>query len=311
MHEEREKLSIAVAKLYYESNCSQQQICDKLDISRPTVSRLLQHAKNKGYVRIEVIDPFEDVNQLSEELKSKFQLDNVFVSFSPVDKYEEIIKSITTSAAEYIDHIVRDGDIIGVTWGDTIYMLASKIAPKNVSNVEVVQLKGGMSHSKTQTHAIETVNLFSKAYNASPHYLHLPVVFDKKEVKDAVSEDRHIHKIIQLGKKTNIAVFTVGSASPDSLLFNLGYFNQSKTESIQKKAVGDICSRFIDIHGDICDEEINNRTVGIELEELRTKEQSILVAGGGHKVKAIRAALNGKYANILVTDQYTAKKLLR
>ena len=56
-------------------------------------------------------------------------------------------------------------------------------------------------------------------------------------------------------------------------------------------------------------EDINNRTVGIDLEDLRHKEKSILVAGG-RKVDAIRAALIGKYANILVTDQFTAQALL-
>src|SRR5699024_10126593 len=202
-----------------------------------------------------------------------------------------IIKSITSSAAEYIEDVVSDGDVIGVSWGDTLNALATKIKPKNVDNVQVVQLKGGMSHSKTQTHAIETVNLFAQAYHSTPNYLHLPVVFDKKEVKDLVSEDRHIQKIIDLVKAANIAVFPVRSASPDSLLFNLGYFNESEKQSIQAKAAGDLCSRFIDKQGNICDQAVNDRTVGIELADLRKKEHSILVAGGDHKVEAICAAL--------------------
>lgn len=310
MDSEKEKLSIATAKLYYESNYSQQQICDKLGISRPTVSRLLQYAKDQGYVQIEVINPFENVDHLAEDLKEKFQLDKVFVTFAPVDKYSEIVKSITTCAAEYLDEIVNDADIIGVSWGATLNALATKINNKNVSGVQVVQLKGGMSHSKTQTHAIETVNLFARAYYSTPNYLHLPVVFDRKEVKDVVSEDRHIQRIMQLGRDANVAVFTVGSAEPDSLLFNLGYFNKEETANIQEKAVGDLCSRFIDVKGDICDETVNDRTVGIELKDLKVKEQSILVAGGNHKVEAICAALRGKYANVLVIDQFTAKKIL-
>lgn len=310
MDQEKDKLSIATAKLYYESHYSQQEICDKLGISRPTVSRLLQYAKDKGYVQIQVINPFEDENQLAEKLKEKFNLNQVFVTFAPVDKYSEIVKSITTCAAEYLDETVTDGDIIGVSWGVTLNALAQKIQSKNVTDVQVVQLKGGMSHSRTQTHAVETVNLFAQAYHSLPNYLHLPVVFDQKEVKDFVSEDRHIQRIIQLGKDTNIAVFTVGSAGSDSLLFKLGYFNETETATLQEKAVGDLCSRFIDADGNICNEAVNNRTVGIELADLKNKEQSVLVAGGDHKVNAITAALNGEYANILVTDQFTAKKLV-
>lgn len=310
MDEEKDKLSIATAKLYYESNYSQQEICEKLGISRPTVSRLLQYAKDKGFVRIEVVNPFEDVGELADALQKKFGLEKVFVTFAPVDKYSEIIKSITTTAAEYLDDIVGDSDIIGVSWGVTLNTLAEKLKTKNVNDVKVVQLKGGMSHSKTQTHAIETVNLFAKAYHSTPNYLHLPVVFDRKEVKDVVSEDRHIERIVQLGKDANIAVFTVGSAGVDSLLFKLGYFDEAETKMLQEKAAGDLCSRFIDENGKICDEAVNARTVGIELDDLKKKENRILVAGGDHKVGAIKAALRGGYANVLIIDQFTAKKIL-
>ena len=62
--------------------------------------------------------------------------------------------------------------------------------------------------------------------------------------------------------------------------------------------------------GDICDENINRRTVSIELEELRKKDRSILVAGGVQKAAAIHAALSAGYANVFITDQHTAKQLL-
>ena len=57
-------------------------------------------------------------------------------------------------------------------------------------------------------------------------------------------------------------------------------------------------------------EEINKRTIGIELEELKIKKRSILVAGGNRKIKAIDGALRGGYANVLIIDQHTAKELL-
>ena len=79
---------------------------------------------------------------------------------------------------------------------------------------------------------------------------------------------------------------------------------------IQQSAVGDICSRFFNSEGNICTPKLDARTVGITLEELRKKEHSILVAGGAGKVEAIRAALKGHYANVFITDQFTAKALL-
>ena len=37
---------------------------------------------------------------------------------------------------------------------------------------------------------------------------------------------------------------------------------------------------------------------------------SILLSGGEGKIASIRAALKGGYANVLITDQFTAKRLL-
>lgn len=56
---------------------------------------------------------------------------------------------------------------------------------------------------------------------------------------------------------------------------------------------------------------MDDRTVGIKLEDLKEKEKRILVAGSKRKISAIKATLVGEIANILITDQYTAQELLK
>lgn len=308
---EKQRLCIEAARLYYLNDYSQQDIAVRLGVSRPTVSRLLQAAKEQGYVRISIVDPMEDMDALGEQVKKKYGLDTVLVSYSPLNEYQEIKKHISKKAADYLHETVQDADIIGVTWGTTMHAVALHLQQKQVKGVEVVQLKGGVSHSHVNTYAVETVNLFAEAFHTIARYLPLPVIFDSQAVKKMVEQDRHIQRIIELGKQANIAVFTVGTVKEDALLFRLGYFNQEEQKLLQKIGKGDICSRFFDDEGNICSEEINSRTVGIDLPDLRKKEKAILVAGGQRKVEAIRASLRGKYANILVTDQFTAQALLQ
>lgn len=310
MDNEKQRLSIEAARLYYQADFSQQQISSQLGMSRPTVSRLLQYAKEQGYVKIEIKDPREDLDILANELKKKYKLEAVKLCATPRNEHEEIKKYISKEAAEFLNDTVMDGDIIGVTWGTTMHAVALQLQPKSVKGVEVVQLKGGVSHSQVSTYAAEIVNLFADAFQTVARHLPLPVIFDRIEVKQVVEEDRHIGRIIEMGKQANIAVFTVGTLKEDALLFRLGYFNEEEQELLQRTGAGDICSRFFDAEGNICSEEINNRTVGLDLAELRKKEKSILVAGGQRKLEAIQAALAGKYANILITDQYTALTLL-
>jgi deoxyribonucleoside regulator len=309
---DREKLTkvIEAAKLYYLLDYNQNEIAKKLGVSRPTVSRLLQQAKSDGIVQINILDPTEDVENLATQLEQKFNLKKVIVASIP--QYEDhIIKNyLGEKAANFLYEIVKDDDIIGVTWGTTLYHIAVELKQKLVKGVKVVQLKGGVSHAETNTYASEILYLFGKAFHSTPHNLPLPAIVDHVVVKQAMEADRHIRRILELGNQANIALFTIGPIKTDSLLFQLGYFTESDLESLYGKAVGDICSRFFDESGEVCNESLNERTLGVNLDRLKRKEHSILVAGGPNKIEGIYGALKGGYANVLVTDQYTAKFLL-
>ncbi|AIS60399.1 sugar-binding transcriptional regulator [Listeria ivanovii] len=309
MDKQKEQLSVEAARLYYQADFSQQEIAAKLGVSRPTVSRLLQNAKIKGYVKIEVQDPFANLTELAMGLKEKYQLKNVSVAFSQTNDYLEITKQISQNAAEYLTEIIRDKDILGVSWGTTMYKIAQKLTPSK-AEMKIVQLKGGVSHSDVNTYAAETLALFGAAFDTAPVSLPLPVVLDNPVTKKMVEADRHIENIIDLGKKANVAIFTVGTVRDEALLFRLGYFSEEEKRRLKEKAVGDICSRFFDINGELADWKMDERTIGINLQDLKQKETAILVAGGERKLKAIHGALRGGYANHFITDQFTAKKLI-
>nr|WP_207771206.1 sugar-binding transcriptional regulator [Priestia megaterium] len=310
MDQEKFNKVIEAARMYYILDYNQSEIAKKLGVSRPTVSRLLQTAKEEGIVQIKIVDSSINSEKLSSQLEQKFNLKKAIVT--PVPQYENhIIKShLGVTAADYLYDIVKDGDIIGVTWGTTLYQVAIDLKQKYVNDVQVVQLKGGVSHSETSTYASEIMYLFGKAYNTPPMHLPLPVIVDHVVVKKAMETDRHIKRILDLGKQANIAVFTTGPIKTDSLLFQLGYFSEQDVEMISSRAVGDICSRFFDKDGQICNESLDERTLGLDLDELKKKEYAILVAGGDQKIDSIYGALQGKFANVLVTDQFTARFLL-
>lgn len=310
MEQEKLRKVIEAARLYYELDYNQQEIAQKLGVSRPTVSRFLQQAKEEGIVRIEIIDPSDSLEKLAGTLAQTFNLQKVVIAAVPQNEEALIVDYIGKAAAEYLHDIVKDEDMIGVTWGTTLYHLAQALKPKHVQGVQVVQLKGGISHAAIHTHASEIVTLFGEAYGTTPHHLPLPAIVDHRVVKQAIEADRHIRKVLEMGRKANIAVFTVGGVNADSLLLRLGYFSEDDLQAIRANAVGDICSRFFDKEGNICSESLNQRTIGLELHYLKEKEQAILVAGGAKKIEGIRGALAGGYANVLVTDSFTARALV-
>lgn len=307
----KQELSVEVARLYYQLNYSQQQISSRLGISRPTISRLLKYAKEKGYITINIIDPFADLDKLAYELKERYGLSDVQIALSPKDEYDSIVDYIGKKAAEYLNQNIKSGDIIGVSAGTTIYKVAKKLTPQNIKDIEVVQLQGSIINLKVDKYESEIVSMIAKAFRTIPKYLPLPVIFDNNNIKQIVEKDSHIKNILEMGIKANIALFTVGNIEDGVLLSSLDYLSEIDKLIIREKGIGDICCRFFDENGHICSEYIDNRIVAVSLDSLKEKEKSILVAGGEHKIKAIKGALRGKIANVFITDQYTAKRLLQ
>ncbi|PNZ39184.1 sugar-binding transcriptional regulator [Mammaliicoccus vitulinus] len=307
---QKNKDSIKIAKLYYQEGMSQEAIAKKMNISRPTVSRLLNHAKDHGFVTIKIDDPYQNAESLASLIKSKYNLKDCIVEHASYNDYLNVQSAIGKRTAEYLKKIVKSGDKIGISWGKTMYQVSQYLEQSHLKDIGIIQLKGGISFSHVDTRSHQILERFAQAYNATPRDLPLPVIFDVKEVKEMVEKDRHIKSILEQGRQVDIAIFTVGTVRDSSLLFKLGFLNEEEKERLKKSAVGDICSRFYNEHGEEADQAINQRTIGIELDALKEIENSVLVAGGEHKVEAIRGALEGQLSNILITDQYTAQALI-
>lgn len=304
------KQAVQVSKLYYLDGATQAEIGKKLNLSRPTISRLLQFAHEKNIVKISINDPLSNIEDLQHQLKEKYQLKDVIISTPESNETAEILSSLGKATARYLDKKVKDNDVIGVSWGRTLVSVARQLIPNDRKNVQVVYLKGTVANSTHNNYVVEVTKCFNKCYHTQAQILPLPLIFENKQIKEMVIKDKFINEILDTGKRTSVALFTVETTEQDATLFELGYFNDQQIKTLQEKAAGDLVSRFIDERGKIVDDQLNDRTVAIALDDLKQARESVLIAGGMNKLKAIKAALAGKYANVLVTDSLVAQHLL-
>jgi deoxyribonucleoside regulator len=302
---------VEAARLYYEHDFSQQQIAKKLGVSRPGVSRLLNKARELGIIRIEIRDPFDSGIKIESDLKKKYDLKKIVV-VPEDDRITLIKKRLGQAAVKMLSELITDNFILGVSWGTTMQEVARQMPRKKMQNLDVVQLNGGVSKAAYDTHASEIAQSIGEKLQATPYLLPLPAIVDSPEVKKVITSDKNIARTLDLGKKSDIAVFTVGLFNEDSVLVKADYFEDKEIKFLLGKgAIGDICSRIIDNNGLICSETLNSRTIGIELDDLKNKPYSIAVVGGKEKLPAIRSALCGKWFNCLITDGWIAAELLR
>ena len=307
---DRSRLLIEAARLYYEHNLNQAQIATRLDVSRPGVSRLLQEARDTGIVKIQIVDPGARGTRLESALREKYGLKHAIVV--PSDKQDTVLKSrMGPALITLLDQLLTENTTLGVSWGSTLQAATEHLKPRLVKNMTVVQLNGGVSKAELDTHATEIAGRMGENYQAIPYLLPLPAIVDTAELKKAIISDRNIAKTLKLAREADIAVFTVGAFGSKSVLVQADYFEEAEVQAlIQAGAVADICSRLIKADGSICSPELDDRTIGIELAELKARPFSIAVAGGLNKAQAIRAGLAGGYFISLITDEDVARQLL-
>lgn len=75
-------------------------------------------------------------------------------------------------------------------------------------------------------------------------------------------------------------------------------------------AIGDYCCRFCDKEGNILYGDLYNRTIGIDLEELKKVPTVIGIARSNQKSRTILSMVKGGYINVLITDEDTALQML-
>lgn len=302
---------IVVAKMYYEMNLTQKEIAEKLRYSRPTISRIVDAALKTGIVDVKINYTIDSVQELENKIKAKYKLKKVFVSPIYVHDPGLIQNDIGKAAADFLYEICENDSILGVSWGTTLSHVVPYLKTKPLPHMKIVQLNGGVAKSSFSTGSAALLERFSKAFSSEQYLLPVPSIVDSSVIADAIMTDSSIAQVIELGKASTIAIFGIGNVSFDSVLYKGGYFKEGAYEQlIEKKAVGDICSRYFSIDGKVTDDGLNQRTIGLRLEDLRKKDFSIALAAGKGKANSVLGALNGGYINTLFIDEELAKEIV-
>lgn len=308
--DKRDEQVIDAVRLYFERGLSQAEVAARMGISRPTVAKLLLRGKEAEFVTVEIHDPRETSSVLGEQLAEQFGLVEARVVHGSGASEREILDDLGRVGAGLVESLVKDGMSVGVSWGRTMNAIASRLRHTLRRDVEIVQLKGGISHSSEVTNDFEVMRAFCEAFNAIPCYLPLPVIFEDVRTLEIVRSDPYIAAILEAGRQTDLVVFTVGDVAAESLAISHSRLKGSEATELLAEAVGDACSRFFTAEGEIAVPGIDERTVGISLKDLASRPIRVLVAGGPKKAVAFATALRMGLATHVVVDQDLARVLL-
>lgn len=312
-NEQNIRLMIKVAKLYYESNLTQEAIAQKLRISRPRISRLLQESRESGVVQIRVASFPSPYVELESQVEKKYGLDEVIVvDVSDTNSHKTVSYELGEAAAAYFRMAVQDDDVIGLTWGETLSSMIDNLSAEKKQGVMVVQMVGGLGSPASESHATDLVRRLSQLLNASWNLLPAPGIVSSVEAARFFRAEPYIQQALATAQTVDIVFAGIGAPSHESLLMrdeSIVTWDEINP-LIEKNAVGEIGLHFFDEQGNPIASEVEDRVIGVGLETFRNLPNVVGIAGGMEKARAILGAVRGKYIKTLITDVSVARFLV-
>lgn len=300
--------------MYYEQDLRQSEIAQELDLSQATVSRLLKRAQQEKIVRITVSVPNGVYSELEDALISRYGLRHaVVVDCTDPENEEVILNSLGAAAAHFLETSIEQNECIGISsWSATLLGMVNAMHQIPKVRAQVVQILGGASESPAKTQAVYLASQLAAMVRGEATFLRAPVVVGSEEVRHILLNDPYVAEAVRLFNKVTLALVGIGAIEPSPLLASSGDLFSADERALLREhgAVGDVLVHFFDSQGRPVDTHLDDRVIGMSLEELKRVKRSVGVAGGKRKHEAIRAAVLGGLVNVLITDRFTAEYLL-
>ena len=341
------RLMARVARMYYAGNLKQPEIAERLSLSQATISRLLKRAEREQIVRITVSVPVGAFPELEEGLETRFALNEAIVVDSLEDEENQIMRDLGAAAAYYVETTLRPDEVVGVAAYASLRAMVNAIQPRGrrmgqtaqaapagsteqagqtdqagrtnpaedqlgaQARVRVVQLTGGVGNPAAEQHATELTRQLAALVRGQPVFLPAPGLAPSAAAREVFLQDPFVREALAAFDRVTLAlvgIAPVAGGGPGS--FRNALTDEEKALLAEHGAVGFICHRFYDAQGAPVRTALDRRVTAITPDQLRRVDRTVGITGGPERTAAIRAALDGRWVNVLVTDRFTAERLL-
>lgn len=296
---------------YYIQHMSQKDIAEQEGVSVPTVSRMINRAMESGYVNISIDYSFLSEDELAKEIKRRYGLRDVVITPVIIEDPQAVLLDTCKAAAAFLQKYLQSGMIIGTAWGRTMKCLASCIGKMDLEDIKVIQVNGRSAEVAIAKGADAMVNALITATGGQGYTIPTPAVVDDVQMADMLRNDSGVRKVLELAEQCNVAIFSVGVMSKDSIMSKSGFLDNGMYERLlERGAVGDIASGYFDYNGNIIDQELAKRRISLPLEKIQQIPEKICIASGKEKARALHGAIEGGFVDYLYADEELGRMLL-
>lgn len=306
-----ERFLAQVAWAYYVEGLTQEKVAEKLGATRLRVNKALSEAHQRGLVRISFNTAYAACAELEAALIARFGLKAAYVAPAP-QNVEDVQKVTGAALGHLLSEVLADPAVklFGMSWGGTLNIATRFVAALDRPDLEVISVMGGLTQG-SDLNSFEITTRLADLLGAQHSYFTAPLYAGSRESRDTIMQLDVFREVLEKLRGVDAMAMAAGDLSTRSLLMRDGMPKDvTVAELRQMGGVGDVLGTVIDAEGQPLPHPINERVIGIGLEDLGGIPNVILAAGGAHKLAVNRAILRRGVVDTFVTDEATARALL-
>ncbi|MGQ9622103.1 MAG: sugar-binding transcriptional regulator [Candidatus Caldatribacteriaceae bacterium] len=299
-----------LACLYYEEGLTQEEIAQRTGFSLSHIQHFLEAARRKGIVEIRLVCPTPSFSDLEDRLVERFSLRKaVVVSAFAQSRYLNR-RSIGRAAARCLEALLKQGDILGIGWGQTISETLNYFRKK--VTITVLPLIGAVGQVSTDFQVNKLGYQFATRIGSFFIPFYAPALVDHEKIAQTLLSDQSVRRVVELWDEVDVAIVGMGDPRKEGSIVPKFFLEDPVSSTILKReeVVGDVLYHFLKKDGTLVDEEFDRRVMSIPLDKLKRIPYVLGAAGSAEKIEILRAVLRGGYINVLVTDVEVARALL-
>jgi DNA-binding transcriptional regulator LsrR (DeoR family) len=304
-----EQIVHKAAWLYYSHGMRQDEVAERLGISRASVAMHLKKARETGIVNISTSTELFGSEFLARQLEDALDLRSVWIvpeSGHALDTGREM----PVVAAGVFMELIGKGDCIGVAWGKTVYQIADVMPFADLQGVTVVQLCGNLGAPYSYRPDQCTMEI-ARRLNARGINLYAPLVLSSDRLAAELRVEPVIQEQLAGIAQCDLALYSVGGVDDDSHIVQCGALTRDELRALRELgAAGVIAGQLIDHSGAAMDCAYNRRLISADLQSIRAIPKRLMVVQHDNKFTPLMAALKGGFASHLVVTRSMAERLL-
>ena len=307
----KDDLAARVSWMHFLEKKTQQEIAAALDLSRPTVNRLIAYATKRGLITVRLNHPLAECVKLAEQLRTRFNLSLCEVAPLKGTLEGSPVRPIAAVGSAVFERYLANPKVkvLGMGSGRTLRAVIDETGKTNLPDLKILSITGSVSLDGS-------FNRFNAGLRAADrtggkHFLlPVPLIAASPEAKERwCSQDlyRLVHNLYAEADAAFIGIGHIAEACP---LVQDGFITREEAiELAGQGAVADVLGWPLDRTGKLVETNLTKRVTSMSLATLASRPV-IAFVGGPERIPAILAALRGHWISGLVTDQITARSLL-